>query len=383
MTQSLDPTLELTKQLIAEQSVTPNDAQCQTILAKRLKGLGFTIEHLDFEDGNGAVKNLWARRGQQKPCLVFAGHTDVVPVGDLDNWANDPFIPTERDGSLYGRGAADMKTSIAAFITAIESFVAEKPEHNGSIALLITSDEEGPATCGTKKVIETLEARDEKIDYCIVGEPSSEKQLGDTIKNGRRGSIGGKLTVIGTQGHIAYPQLADNPIHYCGDVISALTEIEWDSGNQYFPPTSLQISNINGGTGASNVIPATVEVLFNLRFSTETTVETIQSTVEQKLNNLSIRYQLDWSLSGLPFITEQAELVSACSKAIKNVLNIETQLSTGGGTSDGRFIAPTGAQVVELGPVNESIHKVDEHVTLTTPKQLSTIYKEILTSLLG
>ena len=276
-----------------------------------------------------------------------------------------------------------MKTSIAAFITAIESFVAEKPEHNGSIALLITSDEEGPATCGTKKVIETLEARDEKIDYCIVGEPSSEKQLGDTIKNGRRGSIGGKLTVIGTQGHIAYPQLADNPIHYCGDVISALTEIEWDSGNQYFPPTSLQISNINGGTGASNVIPATVEVLFNLRFSTETTVETIQSTVEQKLNNLSIRYQLDWSLSGLPFITEQAELVSACSKAIKNVLNIETQLSTGGGTSDGRFIAPTGAQVVELGPVNESIHKVDEHVTLTTPKQLSTIYKEILTSLLG
>ena len=383
MTQSLDPTLELTKQLIAEQSVTPNDAQCQTILAKRLKGLGFTIEHLDFEDGNGAVKNLWARRGQQKPCLVFAGHTDVVPVGDLDNWANDPFIPTERDGSLYGRGAADMKTSIAAFITAIESFVAEKPEHNGSIALLITSDEEGPATCGTKKVIETLEARDEKIDYCIVGEPSSEKQLGDTIKNGRRGSIGGKLTVIGTQGHIAYPQLADNPIHYCGDVISALTEIEWDSGNQYFPPTSLQISNINGGTGASNVIPATVEVLFNLRFSTETTVETIQSTVEQKLNNLGIRYQLDWSLSGLPFITEQAELVSACSKAIKNVLNIETQLSTGGGTSDGRFIAPTGAQVVELGPVNESIHKVDEHVTLTTPKQLSTIYKEILTSLLG
>ncbi len=383
MTQSLDPTLELTKQLIAEQSVTPNDAQCQTILAKRLKGLGFTIEHLDFEDGNGAVKNLWARRGQQKPCLVFAGHTDVVPVGDLDNWANDPFIPTERDGSLYGRGAADMKTSIAAFITAIESFVAEKPEHNGSIALLITSDEEGPATCGTKKVIETLEARDEKIDYCIVGEPSSEKQLGDTIKNGRRGSIGGKLTVIGTQGHIAYPQLADNPIHYCGDVISALTEIEWDSGNQYFPPTSLQISNINGGTGASNVIPATVEVLFNLRFSTETTVETIQSTVEQKLNNLSIRYQLDWSLSGLPFITEQAELVSACSKAIKNVLNIETQLSTGGGTSDGRFIAPTGAQVVELGPVNESIHKVDEHVTLTTPKQLSTIYKEILTNLLG
>ena len=210
MTQSLDPTLELTKQLIAEQSVTPNDAQCQTILAKRLKGLGFTIEHLDFEDGNGAVKNLWARRGQQKPCLVFAGHTDVVPVGDLDNWANDPFIPTERDGSLYGRGAADMKTSIAAFITAIESFVAEKPEHNGSIALLITSDEEGPATCGTKKVIETLEARDEKIDYCIVGEPSSEKQLGDTIKNGRRGSIGGKLTVIGTQGHIAYPQ----PVSY-------------------------------------------------------------------------------------------------------------------------------------------------------------------------
>lgn len=377
-----DATLELTKQLISEQSVTPNDADCQLILAKRLKKLGFEIEEMAFEDKNGHVKNLWARRGTESPCLTFAGHTDVVPVGDISDWQSDPFVPREHDGKLYGRGAADMKTSLAAFITAIEDFVSDNPNHKGSIALLITSDEEGPATCGTFKVIETLEARNEKIDYCIVGEPSSEDHLGDVIKNGRRGSIGCELTINGTQGHIAYPQLANNPIHYCGNAINALTDIEWDSGNQYFPPTGLQISNIAGGTGATNVIPATVKVTFNLRFSTETSVEKIKTIVAKKLDKLEINYQLNWSLSGLPFITEEAELITACKQAIKDILKIDTRLSTSGGTSDGRFIAPTGAQVVELGPVNESIHKIDENVDLATPSKLSALYNEILVRLL-
>lgn len=378
-----DSTLELTKKLIAERSITPDDANCQAILIARLEKLGFTIEEMSFNDEHGTVKNLWARRGVNRPCLAFAGHTDVVPVGDIKKWTSDPFTPTEREGKLFGRGAADMKTSLAAFITSIEDFVTESPNHDGSIALLITADEEGPATCGTVKVIETLEARNEKIDYCLVGEPSSNQTLGDTIKNGRRGSIGCELTIIGVQGHIAYPQLADNPVHYCGDVINTLTAIKWDNGNDFFPPTSLQFSNINGGTGATNVIPETVQLMFNLRFSTEITAEQIQHKVATELDKLNIKYQINWTLSGHPFVTEKAELVTACQQAILEELNINTELSTSGGTSDGRFIAPTGAQVVELGPINESIHKVDESVDIDAPAKLSKVYKGIMERLLS
>jgi len=377
-----DSTLELTKQLIAAQSVTPEDAGCQTLMAERLKAVGFTVEELNFSDDQGAVKNFWARRGTAKPCIAFAGHTDVVPTGDLDEWQSDPFTPTIRDGHLYGRGAADMKTSLAAFVTSIEAFVEKNPNHNGSIALLITSDEEGPATCGTVRVIETLEARNEKIDYCLVGEPSSTNTMGDIIKNGRRGSIGCVLTVIGTQGHVAYPHLADNPIHYCGDVINTLKSIEWDQGNDYFPPTSFQISNIKGGTGATNVIPANVEITFNLRYSTEVTAEQIQARVTQELDQLGVKYQIAWTLSGLPFLTEKGKLVDACQQAIKSQLGVDAELSTSGGTSDGRFIAPTGAQVVELGPINATIHKVNECVDVKTPEQLSLVYEAVLENLL-
>ncbi|GHA00851.1 succinyl-diaminopimelate desuccinylase [Arenicella chitinivorans] len=377
-----DATLALTKQLIAAQSVTPNDAGCQMLMTERLSVIGFEIEALNFSDKHGTVQNFWARRGTDGPCLAFAGHTDVVPIGDLKRWHSDPFEPTERDGMLYGRGAADMKTSLAAFVTAIEQFVTEHPNHAGSIALLITSDEEGPSTCGTVKVIETLEARNEKIDYCLVGEPSSTKQLGDVIKNGRRGSLGCELTIIGHQGHVAYPHLADNPIHHCGRVITALTEIEWDQGNEYFPPTSFQISNIAGGTGATNVIPATTTLTFNLRFSTEIDEEGIKRKVISTLDALDLEYEMEWNLYGLPFLTEKGSLVTACTKAIKSECGIDTVLSTSGGTSDGRFIAPTGAQVVELGPVNETIHKVNECVALETPAKLSRIYAGILRELL-
>lgn len=377
-----NPTLELTKRLIEAKSITPNDAGCQAILIERLNALGFTIEKLDFSDDNGSVLNFWARRGKASPVLVFAGHTDVVPTGDEDRWDSPPFEPTERDGRLYGRGAADMKASLAAFITSIENFVTDHPKHNGSIALLITSDEEGPATCGTRKVIETLEARGEKFEYCVVGEPSSSMTLGDTIKNGRRGSLGGNLIIKGTQGHIAYPHLADNPIHKCGPVIDSLISIEWDQGNQYFPPSSFQISNINGGTGATNVIPGQVEVVFNLRFSTELDEQQIRQTIHQKIDALEIDYEINWTLFGLPFITGEGELVNACRKAIESELGIQTELSTSGGTSDGRFIAPTGAQVVELGPTNESIHKINESVDLNAPAQLAKVYREILKNLL-
>ncbi len=376
------PTLVLAKQLIAAQSVTPDDAGCQALMSERLEACGFTIERLDFDDANGSVKNFWARRGVVKPCLAFAGHTDVVPTGDLKRWHSDPFTPTERDGHLFGRGAADMKTSLAAFVTSIENFVDEHPDHQGSIALLITSDEEGPATCGTVKVIEVLEARDEKIDYCLVGEPSSTNTLGDIIKNGRRGSVGCELTIVGVQGHVAYPHLADNPIHYCGDVISALTAIEWDSGNDYFPPTSFQISNITGGTGATNVIPETVKITFNLRYSTEITAEGIQAIVNKTLDSLGVNYEVKWTVFGLPFLTEEGALVTACQKSIADNLGLEAQLSTSGGTSDGRFIAPTGAQVVELGPINATIHKVNECVDLTTPEKLSKVYQGVMENLL-
>jgi len=377
-----DPTLALTKQLIEAQSITPNDAGCQALMAERLMALGFRVEELNFSDSNGSVRNFWARRGSTKPCLTFAGHTDVVPTGDLTRWESDPFNPTERDGQLYGRGAADMKTSLAAFITSIESFVAEHPDHDGSIALLITSDEEGAATCGTVKVIETLEARDEKIDYCLVGEPSSSAVLGDVIKNGRRGSIGCRLTIIGTQGHVAYPHLADNPIHHVGDVINALKSLEWDQGNEYFPPTSFQISNIAGGTGATNVIPETVTITFNLRFSTEITDAGIQNKVVAELEKLGVEYKTDWTVFGQPFLTENGELVAACQQSIKENIGIEAKLSTSGGTSDGRFIAPTGAQVVELGPINATIHKVNECVDLAAPAQLSRVYQGIMKNLL-
>jgi len=375
-------TLELTKQLIAAQSVTPEDAGCQALMAERLKALGFVIEAMNFSDQHGTVENFWARRGTEKPCLAFAGHTDVVPTGDLNEWESDPFEPTERDGMLYGRGAADMKTSLAAFITSIERFVTEHPNHTGSIALLITSDEEGPATCGTVKVVETLEARQEKIDYCLVGEPSSTKRLGDVIKNGRRGSIGCVLTIVGIQGHVAYPHLADNPIHRCGEVIKALTSMQWDQGNDYFPPTSFQISNITGGTGATNVIPATTEITFNLRYSTEISGEEIKQKVTEVLDQLEVEYRTEWRVYGLPFLTEQGELVAACQKAINDNIGISAELSTSGGTSDGRFIAPTGAQVVELGPINATIHKVNECVDVNTPEELSKVYQGVMENLL-
>jgi succinyl-diaminopimelate desuccinylase len=376
------PTLDLTKQLIAAQSVTPEDAGCQALMSERLAAIGFEIERMDFADDNGSVLNFWARRGTHAPCLAFAGHTDVVPTGDLDRWISDPFTPTERDGQLYGRGAADMKTSLAAFITSIENFVAQHPDHKGSIALLITSDEEGPATCGTVKVIEQLEARNEKIDYCLVGEPSSTNTLGDIIKNGRRGSVGCELTIIGTQGHVAYPHLADNPIHYCGDVINALKAITWDAGNEYFPPTSFQISNIAGGTGATNVIPETVKITFNLRYSTEITAIGIESMVIKELDKLGVRYSAKWTVFGLPFLTEKGALVKACQKSIFDNLGVKSELSTTGGTSDGRFIAPTGAQVVELGPINATIHKVNECVDLETPEKLSQVYQGVMENLL-
>ncbi len=378
-----NPTLDLTKQLIAAQSVTPHDAGCQALMAERLEAIGFKIERMDFADDNGKVLNFWARRGTEAPCLAFAGHTDVVPTGDLDRWDSDPFTPTERDGHLFGRGAADMKTSLAAFVTGIEAFIAEHSDHKGSIALLITSDEEGPATCGTVKVIEQLEARNEKIDYCLVGEPSSTNTLGDIIKNGRRGSVGCQLSIIGVQGHVAYPHLADNPIHHCGDVINALNSIVWDKGNDYFPPTSFQISNIAGGTGATNVIPETVKITFNLRHSTEITADGIKQKVTEELDKLGVKYSADWTVFGLPFLTEKGVLVDACQKSIRENLNVESELSTTGGTSDGRFIAPTGAQVVELGPINATIHKVNECVDLDTPEKLSIVYQGILENLLA
>ncbi|MGH1538856.1 MAG: succinyl-diaminopimelate desuccinylase [Arenicella sp.] len=381
-----NPTLELAKQLISQRSVTPDDALCQTIMAERLENLGFNIEHMPFGEGTERVANLWARRGTAEPLLVFAGHTDVVPAGDLAGWNTDPFIPIEKNGVLYGRGAADMKSSLAAFITAIEDFVSQHPDHAGSIALLITSDEEGIAKYGTVKVIETLQARQEEIDYCIVGEPSSTNVLGDVIKNGRRGSLGCVLTLNGKQGHVAYPHLANNPIHYCGTVIEKLTAIEWDQGNKYFPPTSFQISNINSGTGATNVIPGSAILTFNFRFSTEITDEHIRSTVEslltRTLENTGITYETDWHLSGQPFITGHGELVNACVNAIKSELNIETKLSTAGGTSDGRFIAPTGAEVVELGPVNASIHQINENVEIEALQGLSNTYRAVLENLL-
>ena len=371
-------TLDLAKQLISIPSVTPDDLGCQKIIADRLSNIGFTIENLRYGD----VDNLWARYGTQSPLFVFAGHTDVVPTGPVEKWRNDPFTPTIQDDVMTGRGTADMKSSIAAMVCACETFLANKKQINGSIAFLITSDEEGPATDGTVKVVEHLINNDEKIDWCLVGEPSSTNRLGDVIKNGRRGSIGGDLTIHGVQGHIAYPHLAKNPIHLFADAMQALCSETWDNGNEYFPPTSFQISNINAGTGASNVIPGELNVQFNLRFSTEITDQQIRQRIENILDQHEIEYTLNWSLSGQPFLTPGGKLVDAAKQAIRSVCNIESELSTSGGTSDGRFIAPTGAQVVELGPINESIHKINENIKVSDLEQLTEIYAEILNRLL-
>ncbi|MFZ1567694.1 MAG: succinyl-diaminopimelate desuccinylase [Thiolinea sp.] len=374
----MSDTLALTQQLIALPSVTPVDHGCQPLIAERLAPLGFQAEYLNFED----VENLWLRRGTEGPVFCFAGHTDVVPTGPLTAWESAPFQPEIRDGMLYGRGAADMKGSIAAFVIAAENFVREHPEHQGSIAMLITSDEEGPSKYGTVKVIETLEARHEKITWCLVGEPSSSKQLGDIIKNGRRGSLNAKLTVYGKQGHVAYPQLADNPIHRVAPALAELAAEIWDHGNEFFPPTSFQISNLNSGTGANNVIPGTLEALINFRFSTELTEAEIKQRTENILNKYVTNYFLDWSLSGNPFLTRRGNLVAAAVKAIQETVNIETELSTSGGTSDGRFIAPTGAEVVELGPCNATIHQINECVSIQDLEKLAAIYQRTLEHLL-
>ena len=371
-------TLALTKQLIAEPSVTPDDKHCQTLLAERLQAIGFTIEAFHF----GQTKNIWARKGTTEPVLCFAGHTDVVPSGPVEKWTSPPFEPTEREGKLYGRGAADMKTSIAAFVTACERFVAQHPQHQGSIALLITSDEEGDAHDGTTKVVDALQARDEKIDYCIVGEPTAVNQLGDTIKNGRRGSLSGNLIIKGKQGHIAYPHLAKNPTHLFAPALAELVAMEWDQGNDYFPPTGFQISNIHAGTGATNVIPSTLTVQFNFRFSTESTESSLKQRVHAVLEQHGLDYDLTWSLSGQPFLTEAGRLTEVAQQAIAEVCGVEAELSTSGGTSDGRFIKAIARELIELGPVNASIHQIDEHIELAAIPQLSAIYEAMLKRLL-
>ena len=370
------PTRRLAEALIARASVTPEDAGCQAALAERLKPLGFDCETV----ASGGVTNLWAiRRGARPgPTLVFAGHTDVVPTGPLDRWTSDPFTPTEREGKLYGRGAADMKTSIAAFVVAVEQFLAGGREPAGSLALLITSDEEGPATDGTVKVVELLERRGERLDWCIVGEPTSVGQLGDTIKNGRRGSLSGRLVVRGLQGHVAYPHLARNPIHLAAPAIAELAAIEWDRGNDFFPPTTFQISNIHAGTGATNVIPGEVTIDFNFRFSTESTPESLKERVLRVLDSHGLQHEVAWSLSGMPFLTQPGELSRALQDAILETTGVRAELSTTGGTSDGRFIARICPQVVEFGPPNASIHKIDEHVAIADIEPLKDIYLRTL-----
>jgi len=371
-------TLELAIDLISRPSVTPEDEGCQALMSKRLEAIGFNIENLRFDD----VDNFWARRGNDGPVIAFAGHTDVVPTGPESDWQHPPFTPTIEDGMLYGRGAADMKGSLAAMITACERFVAKHPNHKGSIAYLITSDEEGPSINGTVKVVEFLEKRNEKMDYCLVGEPSSTKIVGDVVKNGRRGSLNGKLKVIGVQGHVAYPHLAKNPVHLAAPALTELCAQEWDMGNDFFPPTTFQISNINSGTGATNVIPGKAEALFNFRFSTEVTEKELKERVHAIFDKFDLEYEIEWNLSGNPFLTQPGELVGAVQKAVKDVMGFETQLSTSGGTSDGRFIAPTGSQVVELGPINDTIHKVNECVSVEALDKLSLMYEKMLENLL-
>ncbi len=373
----MTPTLKLAIDLINRRSVTPQDAGCQALISSRLEKIGFKIEHLPFDD----VKNIWARRGSDGPVFAFAGHTDVVPTGPLENWQSDPFKSDIRDGYLYGRGAADMKGSLAAMVTACECFIESHPDSTANIAFLITSDEEGPSINGTVKVIEHLQNRGEKIDWCLVGEPSSVEKLADTVKNGRRGSLNGKLTVKGVQGHIAYPHLAKNPIHCALPALSELTNTQWDNGNEFFPPTSFQISNMQAGTGATNVIPGVLELLFNFRFSTEVTADQLKQQVESCLQKNNVDFSIEWTLSGNPFLTRKGKLIEATSSAIKQITGIDTIISTSGGTSDGRFIAPTGTQVVELGPVNKTIHKIDECVKADDLDTLSKIYQTILEKL--
>ncbi|MCH9842075.1 MAG: succinyl-diaminopimelate desuccinylase [Betaproteobacteria bacterium] len=371
-------TITLAKELIKKASITPDDMGCQDHMISHIKPLGFNVELMEYSN----VKNFYARKGDSSPLIVFAGHTDVVPTGPIDQWRFDPFSPSEDDGLLYGRGSADMKTSLAAFIIAIEEFIDEHPNHNGSIGLLITADEEGIATDGTVKVVEALKARNEKIDYCIVGEPTSNKYFGDTVKNGRRGSLSAKLIVKGIQGHIAYPELIRNPIHEVAPVIDLLVNTVWDDGNEYFPKTSWQISNINGGTGATNVVPGEVEILFNFRYSTSNTADKLKERVETILVDHNLDYQISWNHSGNPYLTEKGMLVDKISEAIESVLNIKPSISTTGGTSDGRFISTICDQVVEFGPINASIHKINEHVNIKDVDLLKDIYKKTLENIL-
>lgn len=370
--------LALAQQLISRPSVTPLDEGCQQLLAERLAKLGFINESMVFDD----TTNLWSRRGSQGPLFCFAGHTDVVPVGDANRWHTPPFEPVVIDGYLHGRGAADMKGSLAAMIVATERFVAEHPTHSGSIAFLITSDEEGPFINGTTRVIDTLEARNEKITWALVGEPSSTHKLGDVVKNGRRGSLTGNLTVNGIQGHVAYPHLADNPIHKAAPALAALAATQWDNGNAFFPPTSFQIANINGGTGASNVIPGELQVMFNFRYSTEVTADELIAKVQHILDVHGLDYDISWIYNGLPFLTDTGPLLEATQAAILETTGIQTDAQTSGGTSDGRFIAPTGAQVIELGPVNATIHKFNECVSVADLELLAQCYQRILEKLL-
>ena len=383
----MNATVRLTEALIARPSVTPVDEGCQALMAERLQAIGFTCQTLVFGPDNAPVTNLWAiKRGrghaEGAPTLVFAGHTDVVPTGPLDQWTSPPFVPSYRDGWLYGRGAADMKTSLAAMVVASEEFVPQHPDHAGSIAFLITSDEEGPSVDGTVKVCEWLTAQGERLDACIVGEPTSVKQVGDMIKNGRRGSLSGKLRIKGVQGHIAYPHLARNPIHQAAPALAELAAIVWDQGNDHFPPTSWQMSNIHAGTGANNVIPGELIIDFNFRFSTESTPEDLQARLEDVLRQHGLDFHIDWTLGGRPFLTRRGPLVDAMAAAIKDVTGLDTELSTTGGTSDGRFIAQICPQVVEFGPVNASIHKIDEHVAVADIEPLKNIYRQTLERLL-
>jgi succinyl-diaminopimelate desuccinylase len=372
-------TLRLARELIARRSVTPEDGGCQELLVERLARIGFAIEPLR----RGEVTNLWARRGDARPLLCFIGHTDVVPAGPIDKWDSDPFVPTERDGKLFGRGAADMKTSIAAFVVAVELFVAKHASHKGSIALLITSDEEGLAVDGTSKVVELLKSRSERIDYCLVGEPTCVSKLGDTIKNGRRGSLSGTLRVRGVQGHVAYPHLAKNPVHLAVPALTELAAAEWDRGNEYFPPTTWQISNIHGGTGAANVIPGELEILFNFRFCTASSPDGLKQRVRSILDRHGLDYEIEWSLSGVPYLTPRGRLVETLSAAIRDVTGATPEVSTTGGTSDGRFVAELCPEVVEFGPVNASIHKLNEHVDLRAIESLREIYLGLLGRLLA
>ena len=371
-------TLELASELIARRSQTPDDAGCQSILAARLSRVGFRCETL----ASNGVTNLWARRGQARPAVCFAGHTDVVPTGPLDAWTSDPFTPTVRDGFLYGRGAADMKSSLAAFVVAIERFVDAHPEHPGSIALIITSDEEGPATDGTVRVVDKLKAGSEQLDYCIVGEPSSNERLGDMIKNGRRGTLSGTLTVRGVQGHIAYPHLARNPIHLLAPALAELDAFKWDDGNEYFPPTSWQASNIHAGTGATNVIPGVLELMFNFRYSTASTSESLVERLEAVLRRHGLDYRLEWTASGRPYLTPRGRLVTIASEVAREVCGIGPDISCSGGTSDGRFIADVCPEVIELGPVSATIHKLNERIAIADLEPLTALYRGILGRLL-